>query len=197
MLLYKVAVAILKPICFILFRIKITGKENLPEGPAVVCANHTSMLDPVVLAIGVGSGVQFHFMAKREIFKNKLLAWLLGKVGAIPVNREAVDLATIRSSLKVLKDGGKLMVFPEGTRIKEENARRENVKMGVGMIASRANVPLIPVYISGNKGLFKKSIIIIGKAIEPLRNSESGNENYMNTALAVFDEIMRLGQGSK
>lgn len=194
MLLYKIAVAILKPICYFLFRIKISGKENIPDGAAIVCANHTSMLDPVVLAVGAGPGTQFRFMAKQEIFKNKLFAWLLYKIGVIPVNRESTDLSTIRTCLKVLKNGERLMMFPEGTRISEENEDRENVKMGVGMIAARANVPIVPVYISGNKGVFKKTRIVIGEAIAPVTSKGSNNENYMSTALAVFDEIMRLKQ---
>ncbi len=194
MLLYKIAVAILKPIFCFLFRIKVSGKENLPDGAVVVCANHTSWLDPVVLAVGVGPRKQFRFMAKQEIFKNKMLAWLLHKIGVIPVNRESTDLSTIRTCLKVLKNGERLMMFPEGTRISEEKAHRENVKMGVGMIAARANAPILPVYISGNKGILRKTRIVIGKPMMPITSKGSNNENYISTALAVFDEIMRLKQ---
>lgn len=196
MILYKIAVAILKPIFCFLFRIKTTGKENIPDGAAVVCANHTSWLDPVVLAAGVGPRKHFRFMAKQEIFKNKIFAWLLHKIGVIPVNRENTDLSTIRTCLKVLKNGEKLMMFPEGTRISEEKADRENVKVGVGMIAARANAPIVPIYISGNKRLFKKTRIVIGKPMMPITSKGSNNENYMETALAVFDEIMRLKQGN-
>lgn len=194
MLLYKIAVAILKPIFCFLFRIKVTGKENLPDDAAVVCANHTSWLDPVVLAVGVGPRKQFRFMAKQEIFENKILAWLLHKIGVIPVNRENTDLSTIRTCLKTLKNGEKLMMFPEGTRISEEKADRVNVKVGVGMIAARANAPIVPVYISGNKGMFKKTRIVIGNPMMSITSKGSNNENYLSTALAVFDEIMRLKQ---
>lgn len=195
MLLYKIAVIILKPICYFLFRINITGKENMPEGACLVCANHTSAIDPVVLAVGVGHRVQFRFMAKQELFKNKLFAWFLNKIGIIPVNRETVDLATIRSSLKVLKGGERLMMFPEGTRIREENASSENVKMGAGMLATRADVPIVPVYISGNKGVFRKTYIVIGKPMQAVSNPElSHNENYMNISVEVFEEILRLGR---
>ncbi len=198
MLLYKIAVIILKPICYLLFRINITGKENMPEGACIVCANHTSAIDPVVLAVGVGHRMPFRFMAKKEIFKNKIFAWFLNKIGIIPVNRDTVDLATIRSSLKVLKDGERLMMFPEGTRIREENASRDNVKMGAGMLAARAKVPIVPVYISGNKGVFRKTYIVIGEPVQAVSDPElSHNENYMNTSLAVFDEILRLGRERK
>ena len=195
--LYKAAVAVLTPIVQLLFWVKVTGKENIPQGAALVCANHTSFLDPVVLAIGVGLKIPFRFMAKRELFKNKLFAAFLRKIGVIPVNREAVDLATIRASLKVLKDGDRLMMFPEGTRIPEEKACRENVKMGAGMLASRAKVPIIPVYISGKKRVFCRTRIVIGRAMQAMEDANaSNNENYMNTAMAVFDEIMRLGRES-
>ncbi len=194
MLLYKIAVAVLKPIFCFLYRIKTTGKENISDGAAIVCANHTSWLDAIVLAVGVGPGKPFRFMAKQEIFSNKIFAWLFHKIGVIPVNRENTDLSTIRTCLKVLKNGEKLMMFPEGTRISEEKADRENVKVGVGMIATRANAPIIPVYISGDKCLFKKTSVVIGKPMMPITSKGSNNENYMSTALAVFDEIMRLKQ---
>lgn len=184
----------LTPIVKLLFRLKVKGKENIPEGPVIVCANHTSFLDPVVLAIGVGKKIPLRFMAKKELFSNKILLPILNAIGAIPVNRETVDLATIRSSLNVLKQGDKLMLFPEGTRIREENASRENVKMGAGMLAARAGVNVVPVYISGNKGIFRRTDIIIGKPMSPITSFENKNDNYMNTAYAVFDEILRLGK---
>ena len=197
MLTYKILVFLLKPVFAFLCRIKVTGKENIPEGAAIICANHTSLLDPIVLAVGVGYKTHIHFMAKRELFKNKILGAILKKIGVIPVNREAVDLQTIRGSLKVLKEGKKLMLFPEGTRIPEKDAKRENVKMGAGMLAARSQAPIVPVYIPGNKGLFKKTHIIIGKPMQAVSGEKTGNGEYMNTALAVFDEIMNLGKVSK
>ena len=112
-MLYKVLVTILYPVFMLLYRIKVIGKENLPEGPAVLCANHSTMLDPVLIAVGVTPRHLLGFMAKKEIFTNKILAAFFRAVGAFPVDREAADLATIRSSLSVLKEGKKLLLFPD------------------------------------------------------------------------------------
>ena len=194
MIVYKIAAVILKPIFYLLFVMRVRGKENIPDGAAIVSCNHTSLLDPVILGIAFGARHPLRFMAKKELFNNKLFGAVLRCIGVFPVDRESVDLATIRTSLQVLKNGDKLMMFPEGKRVFEEDESRENVKMGVGMIASRANVPIVPVYISGNKRLFHRTRIVIGKPIEPVRSEATHNENYMSTALKVFDQILSLGK---
>ena len=197
MVLYRVAAFLLKPVFYFLFRISARGRENIPDGAAIVCCNHTSLLDPVVLGLVFGYKYPVRFMAKKELFQIKFFGGLIRSLGAFPVNRESADLATIRTSISILKAGEKLMMFPEGKRVFEEDETRENVKMGVGLIAAKAKVPIIPVYISGNKRLFRRTWVSIGEAMVPDYENAKGNEAYMGIALSVFDRILELGQHCK
>ncbi len=188
---FKFIYFVAAPFFKILYRIRITGKENIPKGAAVVCANHTSMLDPIFLAIAFGISENWLFMGKAELFKipglNLLLKWL----GAIAVNRGATDISTLRNAIDALKSGKKVMIFPEGTRVKEgEDAA--SVKTGAAMIASRGGASMMPVYISGNKKLFGKVKVIIGKPVST-DIEEKGQAKYRILSDTVFDEVLRLG----
>ncbi|NLJ79079.1 MAG: 1-acyl-sn-glycerol-3-phosphate acyltransferase [Tissierellia bacterium] len=162
MYFYK-AVRIFVSIIFrIIFRIRIQGKDNIPRGGRfILCSNHISILDPIILAIAIPRPV--HFMAKKELFNNRFLGKLISMLGAFPVDRSGSDLSAIRSSLRVLKDEGILGMFPEGTRVKEFNM--DTVKPGIGMIAIKGNSPVIPVYIDSKYNILGRVDIKIGKLI--------------------------------
>lgn len=197
-MLYKVLVTILAPIFRLLYRIKVTGIEQMPDGAAVVCCNHTSLLDPVLLALGLGARIPLCFMAKKELFQNRLFGGFLRAVHAFPVDRGNVELATIRHSIGLLKDGKKLGIFPEGRRIlpDEEVDGTEGVKTGVAMIAMRANAPIVPVYLTRRKRMFSKHSIIIGKPIMPEKREGGTAENYQRIATEAFQAILDLGDGT-
>jgi len=197
-MLYKTLVAMLTPIFRLLYRIKVTGIENLPDGAAVVCCNHTSLLDPVLLAVGFGHKIPLCFMAKKELFQNRLFGGFLRAVYAFPVDRGNVELATIRHSIGLLKDGKKLGIFPEGRRVgpDEEVSATEGVKTGVAMIAMRANAPIVPVYLTRRKRMFCKHSIIIGKPIIPEKREGGTAENYQRIATEAFQAILDLGDGT-
>ena len=127
----------------IFFRIDIEGQENTPtKGRAVLCSNHTNILDPIILAIAVPRPISF--MAKKELFENKILGKLINWLGAFPVDRKGSDISAIRSSLKVLNEEKILGIFPEGTRVKEMNL--ENAKAGVNLISIRKIISDSSIY---------------------------------------------------
>ncbi len=197
-MLYKTLVAILAPIFRTLYRLKVTGVENVPAGAAVVCCNHTSLLDPVLLAVGFGYKIPLCFMGKKELFQNRLLGWFFRKVHAFPVDRGNVELVTIRHSINLLKEGNKLGIFPEGRRVlpDEESDGTEGVKTGVAMIAMRANAPIVPVYLTRRKKLFRKHSLIIGTPIVPEKREGGTAENYQRIATEAFQAILDLGDGT-
>ena len=195
MLLHKTIVFLLCPIFRLLYRIKVTGRENMPSGAAVVCCNHTSWIDPVLLSLGLGPKVQLCYMGKKEVFKNPILNKIFRAVGAFPVDRENVELATIRHSIELLKEGKKLGIFPEGRRVREgeeENAAT-GAKTGVAMIAMRANVPIIPVFLTRRKRILHRHHLIVGKPIIPEKKEGSTSENYQRIAQEAFQAILDLG----
>ena len=155
-----------KAVCNILFRIKIEGLENLPEnGAYVVCANHKSNFDPPML--GSCMPVPLRFMAKEELFKNKLVGGLLNSVGAFPIKRGKSDVGALRAAMKMLAAGENVAVFPEGSRSK--NGHLKKGKPGAALIAVKAGVNILPVGIDGSYKPFSKITVRIGKVI-PLEN---------------------------
>ncbi|MDR7856186.1 lysophospholipid acyltransferase family protein [Tissierella sp.] len=147
----------------LIFRIEVFGKDNITkEGRVILCSNHINNLDPFLLSIIFPR--QIFWMAKRQLFKFKLIAYLLNKLGVFPVDRDEADLSAIKNSLKVLKKENVLGIFPEGTRVKEINL--ENAKPGIALISIKAQAPILPVYIDGNYRLFSKIRVYIGESID-------------------------------
>lgn len=149
------------------YNLKYVGKENIPhQGSYIFASNHRSYADPVIIAIPVK--IPFCFMAKEELFKNKIFAFIIKSLGAFPVVRGKGDMSVIDESIKRLNRGNNLVIFPEGTRSKDGKVGKG--KTGVALIASKAEVPVVPVGIcfKGNKLKFRKKIIVaFGKPIAP------------------------------
>lgn len=142
-MLYNVLVFFISIIVKLVFRVKIHGNNKLPEGKLILCSNHNSLLDPVILAVTTNR--QVSFMAKKELFTNKFTNWLFRNVGAFPVDRSKADLKAIKEALGVLKNDKVLGIFPEGTRV--TTVSLDNVKPGVGLLASRGKSDILPVNI--------------------------------------------------
>lgn len=143
---YRFARFLLKIVFKIRYKLVVHGNTNLPETPLVICANHINLWDPILLAIIFDRPIRF--MAKKELFENKFLGFLLEKFGAFPVDRDNVNIKTIKESIKLVKNNEVLGIFPEGTRVK--TVSEENMKTGVAMIASRAGADVIPVFINSD-----------------------------------------------
>ena len=196
MLAYKIVLNILRPIMYFFYRLKITGRENIPDDAVVVCGNHTSNLDAIFVCIAFDGGKPLSFMAKQELFSIPLLSALLRSINAIPVNRGATEISTLRNAISTLKAGDKVMVFPEGHRVSADE-ESEGAKTGAAMIACRAKVDMLPVYISVKKRIFKRTNVIIGKPISTQDAAGEGSAKYRAVVDSVFSEIMRLGQGGE
>ena len=181
--------------CKIVYRAKIVGTENIPKTGAIIfCANHKSFLDPPLLEVTC-KRKDVRFVAKEELTKNKFLAFL-GKVfDVILVKRNDKDFGPMKESLKTLKEGKCLAIFPEGTR----NGMAKGVKPKDGAIklAIRANVPIVPVGVQGNFKPFRKVKVNIGKPIyyskykDEVNNKEVMDkltEELMKTIVKLRDE---------
>ena len=143
--------AVLKPLAMalmrLLFRVEGRGREHVPRrGPALLVSNHCSHLDSPL--VGGASPRPLSFLAKAELFEIPLFGGLIRRLNARPVRREGADPAALRTALRVLQDGGVLLIFPEGTRGEEGVIRP--AKPGAGMLAVLSGAPVVPVYISGS-----------------------------------------------
>lgn len=191
MLFYNIIRFLANVIFKIFFRIDIEGQENTPtKGRAVLCSNHTNILDPIILAIAVPSSISF--MAKKELFENKILGKLINWLGAFPVDRKGSDISAIRSSLKVLNEEKILGIFPEGTRVKEMNL--ENAKAGVSLISIKGKSLVIPVYINSKYTLFTRIKVKIGEPIylDEYFGKKLTTEDYKNVSKDILKSIYSL-----
>lgn len=160
---YKFGVTVVKGFYNLFFRIKIEGLENVPrDGAFVVCANHKSLLDPPLL--GVCLPINLRFMAKEELFNNKLFGALIRALGAFPVKRGTGDIGALRAAIKILGEGERLVIFPEGARSPEGHMNKG--KSGAALIATKSKVNILPIGICGKYRPFSKLTVKIGKMIE-------------------------------
>ena len=133
------------------------------DAPYIIISNHNSAVDPFVLALPT-KRYEIRFIGKRELTNNKLVEWAVKQLHMIPVSRHATDMSAMRSCMQVLRDGKVLGIFPEGTRHLPE--LMQNVESGAAMIALRANVPIIPVYLSGRVLPFHRVRVRVGTPMQ-------------------------------
>ena len=140
----------------LLFRVhwQDRGNEPAPEdGPYLVCANHQTALD-VLFLCAVLRRQQPHFMAKAELFKVPLVNKLVAALGAYPVDRGGADVSAIKNTIKMLKEGKCVGIFPQGHRQMGITPREADLKNGAAMIAVRAEATVLPCYVRTKKNRF-------------------------------------------
>lgn len=163
MILYWILRPLLYLYMLIFFPRRVYGKNKLPKGKHIVVCNHYSMMD--VFFVGALYGKRITFLAKKELFENKVLGWFLRILGGIPVDREKVDFSTIKTVLKTLEKGEVIAIFPEGTRNRTD-AELLPLKAGAGLFAVKGKVPVVPVMISKKCKIFRRTDIFVGESID-------------------------------
>ena len=146
--LYWTLRAILVPFFLLYFRLARVGREHLPrKGPLLLAANHRSFLDPFVIGTLVRRPV--YYMAKRELFEHRIVAWLLNGLGAFPVDRGAGDKDAMNTARAILARGDCVVIFPEGTRVRP--GPLGDPRRGVGRLALETGVPVAPIAVIGSE----------------------------------------------
>src|SRR6266508_6399345 len=135
---------LLGPVLRLLYKPKAVGLENIPEGPAILAANHQSFLDDLLLPLVV-PGRKVVFLAKADYFDKWYLRWFFKGANVIPVRRESRSAAeaALQTGVQALREGNLVGIFPEGTR--SPDGRLYKGKTGVARMAIVAGVPVIPV----------------------------------------------------
>ncbi|MBL0058890.1 MAG: 1-acyl-sn-glycerol-3-phosphate acyltransferase [Elusimicrobia bacterium] len=145
----------------ILWRLRVVGREQVPrQGALLFAANHASFADPPL----VGSSVPrpIYFMAKEELFQVPLFGWLIHQVNAFPIRRKEGDVGAFRTAQRILAAGGAMIIFPEGKRQRLGVFGRP--KSGVGLLAIKTGVPVVPVYVHDTHRLlrFPRLTVVFG-----------------------------------
>jgi len=183
------------------FRGDVAGLENLPEtGGYIVAANHASHLDPPI--VGQFLPRQVSFFARKTLWKPGLAAWWLTAVGTIPVDRDGgTSLDAVKRVLSALAGGKVVIVFPEGTR--SATGELQAPKAGVGLLACKARVPVVPARVFGSFEAFGRAgklrlgspvSVTYGKPLYPAEfdHPEDGKERYAKTAARIMEAIDRI-----
>lgn len=145
-MLYDILKPLVRAFMRLYFRLEIRGAEHVPrQGPVLLVANHSSALDPPL--VGSVCPRPLSFLAKAQLFEIPGFGGLIRRLNARPLRREGADAGALRTALRLLEEGAALLVFPEGTRGPEGTLREP--KAGSAMLAVRAGVPVVPVFISG------------------------------------------------
>ncbi|MHC4707556.1 MAG: lysophospholipid acyltransferase family protein [Planctomycetota bacterium] len=192
--------------CLIFFRVCVRGKENIPrKGAFLLLCNHQSYLDPVFC--GAFLRRRLHFVARDTLFHNWLFGWLITSLNAISVNRDKVELSTMREVVNRLREGKGVCLFPEGTRTRD--GKIVSFKAGFGLLCRRGNAPIVPMVVDGAfeswsryKRIFSPGYIVVwyGKAIsvdELKAKSDSELAELVTARLRAMQAECRIRQGRK
>ena len=169
----------------IFFPFKVIGKENICKGPCVVVSNHLSNADAFIVAMQFKGKTKV--LTKRESFSSKPVSWFLRTLGGVPIDRDNPDAATIIGLIKALKNGERILIFPEGIRNKT-NAPLLPIKGGAALLALKGKVPVQTIYIYGKSKLFKRNYIKIG---EPFEFTEFYGAKVNAEVIQKADETIR------
>ena len=151
------------------------------QAPYILMANHKSLLDPFVIALG-----------KKELSQGKLAGWVMRHMHMIPVDRHHSDLQAMRQCTKALREGHVLGIFPEGTRHLPD--LMSEVETGTAVLALRANVPLLPVYINGKLRLFHRTHVYVGQPMDISDLSAQGfdSQAVQQLTLRIRDTFLQM-----
>ena len=176
------------PIFFfsLLYPMKVYGKENIPEGGAVLVSNHFRAIDCGFIARICDKNIKY--LAKKEIFKNKLISKIVKSYGGIPIDRDNPDMKSLLEAIKEIKKGNKLCIFPEGKRNVSGTSDLQEIKGGSVIFSVKAKCPIVPIMMLKKAKMFSKTRIIIGK---PFELSDYYGKKLSEEDIAYLDQIVR------
>lgn len=181
------------------YRCQIYGNRHPCETGAIIAPNHVSFLDPPL--IGAFWPADTHFLARASLFKPGFMGWVLPKMHSHPVQGTAQDIDSMRMVCQLIKEGNKVVIFPEGNR--SEDGQLQPIKSGISMLAMRMNCPIIPVYIQGTYEAWprqsrwpkpgKEIAVVVGNPIYPSKYLElkkkEGQEQLTQDVLRAIDSL--------
>lgn len=183
-------------ICHLLYRVRYIHKEKEEKlDKCIICPNHSNTLEPTWIYARTKN---IFIMAKAELFKNKVVGYFFRKCNIFPIHRGEKDIRSLLHAINLFKNvpQRKLLIFPEGERIKKER-ERGNAKVGPAYVAYKAQVPIVPVYITKNAKLFSKVEIIYGDPIDVTKEVAEDKEKLRQFSDELLDKIYALNTSNK
>ena len=151
---YLLGYSLSKAIAKTFFNYRVIGAENMiEEGPCIIAANHCSNLDPPL--VGIACKRAIHYLAKKSLLDWPVLGPIFPQLNVIPVDQKNADRSALMGAIRVVKNGGAVLIFPEGSR--SPDGRLQPAQPGIGMIAAKTGAPIVPVRIFGSFEALPKS----------------------------------------
>ncbi len=163
-----------------------TDEYRKIKGPAIIVANHTGLADPHTVGASFPTR-RVHFMVSKEVMNVRGRRIFLKGMGCIPVDRGIFDLESVKKCIAILKEGYMLGIFPQGTIVHSDDV--DAIKSGASLMAFKADVPVIPMYISPKEGKKHRKTVVIGGPIYP--KDVSQGKRPSNADLNIFTENIR------
>jgi 1-acyl-sn-glycerol-3-phosphate acyltransferase len=143
---YLLGYSLSKAIAKTFFNYRVIGAENMiEEGPCIIAANHCSYLDPPL--VGVACKRAIHYLARKSLLDIPVLGPILPELNVIPVDQKNADRSALMGAIRVVRNGGAVLIFPEGTRSHDGNLQL--AQPGIGMIVAKTRAPVVPVKLQG------------------------------------------------
>ena len=175
----------------VLFPATVEGLDRLPRNGVLLCPNHSSNWDPILIALRLPVNYRLHIMAKVDLFKNPILAWILRRLGAFPVSRGSSDIQSVKTAMQAIRSGDNLLIFPEGTTIHNGigyvDGLPAHAQGGVAVSGVRTGATLVPVFVDGLKKPFHRTRIIFGEPYTPVYTGHHGTSEEMQK---IADDIL-------
>ena len=188
---YVLAYYVMGLITRILHPVTVEGREKLPDHGVLLCANHSSNWDPLVIGLNLPKNYRLFAMAKAELFENRFLNWMFHQLGAFPVSRGNNDIQSVKTAIQTIKNGDNLLIFPEGTVVRNGlgyiDGLPPTAKGGVAMIGVRTGATMIPVFVDGEKKPFHRTRLIFGDPYVPVYTGRHGTAEEMQK---IADDLL-------
>lgn len=180
------------------FGYRVIGGEHMIEsGPAIIAANHASFLDPPLA--GIASHRAIHYLARKSLMDWPVLGPILPELNVIPVDQKNADRSALMAAIRVVRGGGAILVFPEGTR--SPDGELQPAQPGVGMIVAKTGAPVVPVRVFGSYEAFPRDralprrvpvTVVVGPALRFAPAEDGDRAYYQKTSDRIMDAIARL-----
>jgi len=192
---YLLGYSLSKAIAKAFFNYRVIGAENMiEEGPCIIAANHCSYLDPPL--VGVACQRAIHYLARKSLLDIPVLGPILPELNVIPVDQKNADRSALMGAIRVVKNGGAVLIFPEGTR--STNGTRQPAQPGIGMIVAKTGAPVVPVRISGSFEAFPRGsfcprfcavTVSVAPAIRFQDTTTRERDFYQKTSDRIMDAV--------
>ncbi|HXM28054.1 MAG TPA: lysophospholipid acyltransferase family protein [Chthoniobacterales bacterium] len=190
--LYRIGYTLCNLVGKVAFDFKVYGRENLIEdGAAILASNHQSYLDPP--CIGMACRNDIYYLARNTLYQRPLIGPLLKRLNTVPVDRDRGDVSSIKTIIRLLRSGHRVIIFPEGTR--SLDGQLQPARAGLGMIIAKTLAPVVPVRVFGSfealprvGGLKLRPVsVVVGK---PMRFSEDALKGDRDVYQKLSNQVM-------